>query len=333
MADKIQFRRDTAANWASNNPILSEGELGLETDTQAYKIGDGVTAWASLPYNQLSPNITTLLFANQSSDPTAPAAGYTNIYTKPVSGRSLLKFKGHSGLDSPLQPAIFQNSLWLVQPNTTTSVSAIGGAVTSVGTISHPAASSTSYGVCSNFASGAVGGNTAGTGQALAPLNLASSVIAGGGFFFVTRLWFPDANYGAGATGARFFVGATDQTMAVSVGADNPAGNRMGFALSTNLAETNWMFTTKNGTTEDRVSTGMAFAVNKLYDFFIFMRPGDTTVDWRVDNLTDGTTAEGSTSTFLPGSSIYMRAGFQIATLTTVARNVRMKKIYIETDN
>jgi hypothetical protein len=46
----IQLRRDTATNWASTNPILAEGEAGLETDTYRIKIGDGSTAWVSLPY-------------------------------------------------------------------------------------------------------------------------------------------------------------------------------------------------------------------------------------------------------------------------------------------
>ena len=53
MATKIQFRRDTAANWTSVNPILSQGELGLEIDTDQFKIGDGSTAWASLAYGGL----------------------------------------------------------------------------------------------------------------------------------------------------------------------------------------------------------------------------------------------------------------------------------------
>lgn len=50
MADMIQIRRDTAANWTSANPILAQGELGAETDTSKIKIGDGTTAWASVPY-------------------------------------------------------------------------------------------------------------------------------------------------------------------------------------------------------------------------------------------------------------------------------------------
>jgi len=47
---KIQLRGDTAANWASVNPILSEREFALETDTLKYKIGNGILAWNSLPY-------------------------------------------------------------------------------------------------------------------------------------------------------------------------------------------------------------------------------------------------------------------------------------------
>lgn len=49
-ASQLQ-RRDTAANWASANPVLGSGELGLETDTGAYKIGDGATVWNSLSYH------------------------------------------------------------------------------------------------------------------------------------------------------------------------------------------------------------------------------------------------------------------------------------------
>jgi len=48
MAIKIQFRRDTSANWSSNNPILAEAELGFDTTKKQFKVGDGVTAWNSL---------------------------------------------------------------------------------------------------------------------------------------------------------------------------------------------------------------------------------------------------------------------------------------------
>ena len=56
MKTKIQIRRDTAANWASNNPILSAGEFGLESDTQKIKVGNGSENWAARPYINVLPS-------------------------------------------------------------------------------------------------------------------------------------------------------------------------------------------------------------------------------------------------------------------------------------
>jgi len=51
---QIQLRRDVAADWTSANPVLADGEMGLETDTNKFKIGDGTTAWSSLPYGGIA---------------------------------------------------------------------------------------------------------------------------------------------------------------------------------------------------------------------------------------------------------------------------------------
>jgi hypothetical protein len=47
---RVQLRNDTAANWASLNPVLRAGELGCETDTGKAKVGDGTQNYSSLPY-------------------------------------------------------------------------------------------------------------------------------------------------------------------------------------------------------------------------------------------------------------------------------------------
>jgi len=60
MAVQIQLRRDTAANWTTNNPTLAAGEFAIETDTDKYKIGDGSTAWTSLSYSSLPANVLPL---------------------------------------------------------------------------------------------------------------------------------------------------------------------------------------------------------------------------------------------------------------------------------
>lgn len=46
----LQIRHDTAANWLTRNPVLAQGEYGLETNTFLIKIGDGVRDWEHLPY-------------------------------------------------------------------------------------------------------------------------------------------------------------------------------------------------------------------------------------------------------------------------------------------
>lgn len=48
MGQRVKTRRDTAANWLSTNQILADGELGYDKTNKLLKMGDGVTAWATL---------------------------------------------------------------------------------------------------------------------------------------------------------------------------------------------------------------------------------------------------------------------------------------------
>jgi len=50
MATRMQQRRGTAAQWTSANPILAAGEIGFETDTGKFKMGNGSSAWSALSY-------------------------------------------------------------------------------------------------------------------------------------------------------------------------------------------------------------------------------------------------------------------------------------------
>jgi len=50
VATRIQLRRGIASSWTSSNPILASGEVGIETDTNKIKIGDGSSNWAALNY-------------------------------------------------------------------------------------------------------------------------------------------------------------------------------------------------------------------------------------------------------------------------------------------
>ena len=66
---KIKFRRDTAANWSSKNPTPAAGEPCYETDTGKFKIGDGGTAYSSLPYISGGSTIVDSALSTTSTNP------------------------------------------------------------------------------------------------------------------------------------------------------------------------------------------------------------------------------------------------------------------------
>jgi hypothetical protein len=57
MATRMQQRRGTAEQWTAANPVLAEGEIGFEIDTDQFKIGDGDTQWDDLSYFQSSASL------------------------------------------------------------------------------------------------------------------------------------------------------------------------------------------------------------------------------------------------------------------------------------
>ena len=57
---RLIIKNDSAENWTTKNPVLLKGELGIEIDTNLFKIGDGLAAWTALPYaNESAPAQTT----------------------------------------------------------------------------------------------------------------------------------------------------------------------------------------------------------------------------------------------------------------------------------
>lgn len=311
----------------------TSGRILFENSSNNLGEDAGLTYDASTQDLTLGGTNATINLNGITTEPTVPSSGTLIFYAKSISGRMMTKVKGASGLDFPLQPALFGNTVFMLTPNTTTSMSNIGGTITSGGTLSTFTPTATSYGLMSNFLSLAVATSPAGTGGALSPYIIGSGAVGhAGGWFSSSRCYYPDASYGTGSTGFVSFIGMTDRTLAVALAIDNPIGSRIGFAFSTNLGETNFMFSTKNNITETRTSTTIPFVAQHMYDFYSFIAPSGTTVAWRIDDLTAETTASGTTSLTLPSATTLMKYIAGIGTLTTTARNFRIKKIYVETD-
>jgi hypothetical protein len=87
MAVHIQLRSDSSANWSMYNPTLAMAEIGVETDTLRFKMGDGATPWTSLTYTDFNSLSELSLKAPIASPaftgaPTAPTPSSSDNSTK-----------------------------------------------------------------------------------------------------------------------------------------------------------------------------------------------------------------------------------------------------------
>jgi hypothetical protein len=97
---QIQLRRDTSANWTTNNPILLAGEIAFTsdvfytgTDQQRFKIGDGVQTWSQLDYvpeggASAYPENLFLTIVNKTGD-NLLASGYKVMKVSDAQGQRL----------------------------------------------------------------------------------------------------------------------------------------------------------------------------------------------------------------------------------------------------
>lgn len=304
MSVTIQFRRDTSANWSSTNPVLAQGELGLVTDTGQYKIGDGSTAWNSLTYSELTGTFDSIPL-NNTTDPAAPVGGII-VYSKAVANRSLPKFIGPSGLDSVIQPAIFQNRISTASPGTSSALSYLGmGAFTAVGTVSHPALAA---GTLRSSTSRAIVTSAATANSASELRYAATQCWMGstglGGFFATFRFGISSA-----VATQRCAVGLWAATGATSTSAE-PSTIINGIWVGNDAADANLQLMRNDGTgTATKTDLGSSFVKNQpegIYELTLFCKPGDSTVYYRVQRLDSAAEASGSVNSDIPANTVFL---------------------------
>lgn len=85
MTNRIQLRRDSAANWASANPTLSAGEVGVDLTNKKIKLGDGSTRWNSLEYwDDQETGDFDGSYASLTGKPSLFSGSYTNLTNTPT---------------------------------------------------------------------------------------------------------------------------------------------------------------------------------------------------------------------------------------------------------
>lgn len=93
MAVRIQFRRGTATEWSTSNPILALGELGYESTNKIIKFGDGTTAWNTLE-TAAAGDITSVVAGTGLTGGATSGVATLNLDTSIVLTSSSINAKG-----------------------------------------------------------------------------------------------------------------------------------------------------------------------------------------------------------------------------------------------
>jgi hypothetical protein len=121
MATRFQKRRDTAANWAAVNPVLAQGEEGLELETGKEKVGNGTANWNSLAYKTLGLTPSAIGAATAAQGAKADSAVQPAGLTKAAVG--LGNVDNTSDVNKPVSTA--QAAALAVKADTTAVVAAV----------------------------------------------------------------------------------------------------------------------------------------------------------------------------------------------------------------
>lgn len=274
---------------------------------------------------------TGIIMTGITNEPSTPAADTLVWYSKKIAGKMIPKVKGPSGLDWPLQAAMYQNGIQLWTPTNVTAGNWQGDLAVSAGTYSFGTIATTNTYTSmrrSRYANIVTNAN-----QVLGVINTNATWLRGnaasiGGFFYVARIGFD-----VWTNGGRFFAGLATATTVVS--ADPSAlANTCGFMVD---AADNGLiyFGTKDATTSNKTTTGFTIASNKGYDLYMFAAPNASSISWRIVEINTGSEASGTTSTNLPVNTTVLK-GMALASnaaLTPVTSvQLGINRIYIESD-
>jgi hypothetical protein len=273
-----------------------------------------------------------------SADPPAPGSGLL-LYTKPIAGRRVLRQIGPSGVDTPLQPALFANSIFNTSPaNGTTAPNVIGGVLTTASTISHqqsaPAGSQDLWQTVrrTRFQTSTTAGTTSGMRTGYTQWCL-SNQASKGGFFFRARF-----GQNINLNGGQSFVGLCASTAALA-GEPSALVNMCGVGYDSGDSSTgNWQFMRNDGSgTATKVDLGSDAARNTTsgYELTMFARPGDSsTLFVRVENISTGVVVlDTSYTTDLPAANTLMAMKAEVRNgAVAAAHNIEVARVYIETD-
>ncbi len=281
------------------------------------------------------------------ANPSAPSSDTLRLFARKVSGRMIPKWMPPSGLDTPFQPALFGNNVVMYMPNTGTTAGLNLGAPWAVGTtIGHPAPTAGMYTQMKRTTSTNV---VTTTNQALGVSSIVTTAAQFwrgnggglGGFFFFARFGI-ELLSAASPNATRMFVGLQSGTTNILVSDTIPAISCVGLWHDTTDGANVINLLTKNGTTATKNalagSPSTPYATGQGYDFYLYCKPNDSTIYYRLDDLLTGAIlVDDSVTTTIPAATTFMGpvVGMSNGTANTTAATVAIgvNRIYIESDH
>jgi len=344
MAVQIKWRRDTAANWTANNSVLAQGEPGFETNTGAYKVGDGSTAWSSLAYGAYSSDSIAALFADQASgnDPSAPASGKLLVYGKTIAGRMMLKQIGPAGLATAIQPFLGRNKVgyWIPPGNSAATLPEVFGytAPTAIGTITAANVATTNlFNRMRRMSYVSLTTADAYAGQRV----VVNQICIDSGFYKIVRFGISDTTI---ASPVNMFIGISATTAAPSGGTE-PSALLNSIGVGHTSTDTNLKIFYGGTTAQTPIDLGANFPINTTkvdaYELALFAPPGvDNSVYYEVTRINTGNVATGvipadTGGVELPAPLTLLGYGYhwRCNLGTSAAVSLDIMSDYIETDN
>lgn len=350
MATQIKWRRDTAANWATNNTHLAQGEPGFETDTGKFKIGDGTTIWNSLSYaSNMSGAEAALagLFTDVGgSDPSTPTSNKMKLYTKAIAGRMMLKHIALGSAPTALQPHFARNKIgyWNPQGNSVT-LPAIFGGFTSYTTVGTTTAANVSISNLFSrmrrvsFVTTVATGSLASFRVSIAQIQLGDGS-GNAGFYKIIRFGCSDV---ATTSGARQFCGINANTNAPTNVEPNTIVNCVG--IGHGAADTTMHLFYGGSVAQTPIDLGANFPANTLsvdvYELALFSPASEfATVYYEVTRVNTGDVVTGvivgdGAGIMLPTPYTLLSYSWNFRTNNAAAQAVSIDIMsdYIETDN
>jgi hypothetical protein len=262
-----------------------------------------------------------------------PLAGNLLIYSKLIGGRVMPKWIGPSGVDTPFQPFLGFNGIKQVAPATGTTaatcMSAFATAFTNTASaFVQVAVTSTSLKTWMRsvtLATSATAGNVAShrTSQA--------ECCGQGGFFFTMRFYLSvNIATGLGFAGLWGAVAAPGATI-------NPTTDftvaKVGIGWTTNTGNLKLVASTTAAAMATVDLTNCPINTTDVIELVLFRKPADSTIYYRVSNLTSGVILSGSITGNIPATTVAMCPLLSISNNAAAsACTVGLNKWYLESD-